>query len=1602
MKDQLLDNHRQTVAAVDLKSEVPGDIKTSVTGTTQTVVAPGDISGTVTGTTQTVVAPGDITGTVTGTTAATNFDDDNNEWELGIGELIIDLDADIEKNNRNIVYGDTDGTRTSALTSARCPPSGGMSNSRTSRMNISSVKAGISSVSTIAGKSLNTVKNTGVGHQASVDKGLKMKIKRKNVGGKPSEAKHEIVQSDTKSHSAVDNNMKEDVTSPGALPDAKSKHNAGKVKSGIHREKKERNNKAHEMNLSSSVIQATDTSVNLPPASAPSVNQGVATSVLTLTNTSSRASSISGVSSVSSVTGAPCFACPTVKLENARNPMVSLKNAQNLSEGDRPKTAPVPKKIKIEAIEKMEEVLLSPAVKDNSTCTSVSTWTDPECLGPCEPGTSVLLEGIVWQETEEGVLVVNVTWRDKTYVGTLLDCTKYDWAPPRLCDSPTDEVDSKAPKVRAKRGRGSSNCANDLQSSETRTAIQSKLRKGKGRRGTVSSTSSSSEFTVPLSPTKSDNGTSGHGKRKGRSADVELGSSDQKCGKRSRSQTQASPTPVSSLPSDFVQPLSPVLLECPEPNCNKKYKHINGLRFHQSHAHANLEVTKAEDSNFEEFKEMVNSSDNDESFQDSQSVPTSPTSSNRNSPVFRQSQTIDTPVSNITPEEEHSVTSVGLMFIPVSNSSTEVSPTVTVMNGELNRSVDQSRIASSLIPLSTNSAICASVTNGQFSVVNPVVSSANSVTVTTNVSIPTSHDLLFSLPTVANTAVVSSVLASIPSTVHIKEHDPYPCHIVTANSLSSSTPYLPDKRHTEEIVEESSTFSSSVRTSTATAAIGHILTVDPNVSSTLHFQNQKNSSALPSPLKPVQPKLTGFDEANSINSSLENFKREKIKHRKKNKEKEETASLHVTFSEGLAPHHGIMNSTLSVGVKTEPVQGEKESGLTSMSCNSSSPGLSSRLPAPSGVTSDAVEEINENLQSPAYSDISDANDSNLPDDHLQEEKAKDDKLLLRQRNGPNQSSEQGLNPIYPYYSPPQYLSPSVPSQCSEITPVSAVDKTSAKEDKLDVTAWIENAKRVGPEDVVNKDIRNHKISRESSTHSSSHPVTSNVPSVASVQDSSVQQQFSYPYNMIPGYHYRVDSAYHLHLLSTDPRYKQQYEIYIREQEKLKKKPKTSHHNEKNDGKETRFPNENPVTVSSFRATDLTLTKTVSSSIETSTNEARRDARISSFHEIVRSLTPPSLGSKEKRNESHKVMKESIELKGQVDSVKTNQYDKASGFEQHQEEVKRLYMMHLAEQHNKNGEQQQQSRIPSHQVETTKCSRSGSTSSGKQISFEDSNKLDSATNTSKGDINKPSSSIASTSSPKGSPKDLSKHFSREHKSNSSGSHNVKKEDNSYTSSKHQNGDDRTKIEKRQSSEGQKPTMETTGPPPPPTNSYAYLHPSYLQAPPHFGHMTFDPKHPMYRGGLNPVLVSPNPHYVGPAFIHSQLRYPVAGTSCEILPHSQSPNDHLGLKLHHTPPPKALDYLHQVSQQYTNHKIHELQGPTSSSSGTSASQSKPADSLSTAIKQEPTRSSDRSRSPPLQRHLHTHHHTHVGVGYPLYDPYGAIIASHQGAAGSVVPI
>uniref|UniRef100_A0ACB8E4R7 Uncharacterized protein n=1 Tax=Sphaerodactylus townsendi TaxID=933632 RepID=A0ACB8E4R7_9SAUR len=49
-----------------------------------------------------------------------------------------------------------------------------------------------------------------------------------------------------------------------------------------------------------------------------------------------------------------------------------------------------------------EQIMVRTRSVGVNTC-DVALATEPECLGPCEPGTSVNLEGIVWQETEDGL-----------------------------------------------------------------------------------------------------------------------------------------------------------------------------------------------------------------------------------------------------------------------------------------------------------------------------------------------------------------------------------------------------------------------------------------------------------------------------------------------------------------------------------------------------------------------------------------------------------------------------------------------------------------------------------------------------------------------------------------------------------------------------------------------------------------------------------------------------------------------------------------------------------------------------------------------------------------------------------------------------------------------------------------------------------------------------------------------------------------------------------------------------------------------------------------------------------------------------------------------
>ncbi|XP_077200549.1 zinc finger protein 608 isoform X2 [Paroedura picta] len=245
----------------------------------------------------------------------------------------------------------------------------------------------------------------------------------------------------------------------------------------------------------------------------------------------------------------------------------------------------------------VEQLLVRTRSVGINTC-DVGIVTEPECLGPCEPGTSVNLEGIVWHETEEGVLVVNVTWRNKTYVGTLLDCTKHDWAPPRFCESPTSDLEMRGGRGRGKRARSVAAAAapgNDVSFTESR-GLQNKNRggaNGKGRRGSLNSSGRRTPPNCALEDVKvSPLSTNKRKNKPPMELDLNSSSEDNKSGKRVRTNSRSTPTTPQGKPDTIFLDQgcsSPVLIDCPHPNCNKKYKHINGLRYHQAHAHLDPE-----------------------------------------------------------------------------------------------------------------------------------------------------------------------------------------------------------------------------------------------------------------------------------------------------------------------------------------------------------------------------------------------------------------------------------------------------------------------------------------------------------------------------------------------------------------------------------------------------------------------------------------------------------------------------------------------------------------------------------------------------------------------------------------------------------------------------------------------------------------------------------------------------------------------------------------------------------------------------------------------------------------------------------------------------
>ncbi|CAF2092491.1 unnamed protein product [Rotaria magnacalcarata] len=171
-------------------------------------------------------------------------------------------------------------------------------------------------------------------------------------------------------------------------------------------------------------------------------------------------------------------------------------NIINDTNNDITKEQAISKKKKNKRMKKSDDELFNNSnKKSKSKTTDQASSTEESSFGSCEPGTNVVLQGIVWNETDKGVLVVNITWRGKTYVGALMNTTEQNWAPPRY------KSDVRSIKQNHNR---------DHQLPSTYESSERILRNGK-RRGSATTvignaTTKMNSFKMPdVPPTKNDN-----------------------------------------------------------------------------------------------------------------------------------------------------------------------------------------------------------------------------------------------------------------------------------------------------------------------------------------------------------------------------------------------------------------------------------------------------------------------------------------------------------------------------------------------------------------------------------------------------------------------------------------------------------------------------------------------------------------------------------------------------------------------------------------------------------------------------------------------------------------------------------------------------------------------------------------------------------------------------------------------------------------------------------------------------------------------------------------------------------------------------------------
>ncbi|XP_068278730.1 zinc finger protein 608 isoform X2 [Nyctibius grandis] len=1471
--------------------------------------------------------------------------DSGDDWEIGVGNLIIDLDADLEKDRQKFEMNNSTNTTISSNTSSKdcgglassganatsaladglkfasvqpSAPQGNSSHKETSKSKVKRNKT-----SKDANKSLPSAALYGIPEISSAGK-------RQEVQGRPGEAtgmNSALGQSVSSNPNGNNNTTSNTTTVASCGKNKEEKPGKAPGSRGSKRDKdagKSRKDKQHDLQQghpngsgagssqappghlygfgakggsggSSSPFHCASSVVGEASKSTP--DSGLMGNSILVKKEEEEEESHRRIKKLKTEKVDPLFTVPAPP-----PPISSSITPQILPSYFSPSSSNIAAPV--------EQLLVRTRSVGINTC-EAGVVTEPECLGPCEPGTSVNLEGIVWHETEEGVLVVNVTWRNKTYVGTLLDCTKHDWAPPRFCESPTSDLEMRGGRGRGKRARSAAAAAvpgNDASFAESR-GLQNKNRggaNGKGRRGSLNSSGRRTPPNCSMDEVKAS--PSSTNKRKIKppmELDLNSSSEDNKSGKRIRTNSRSTPTTPQGKPeTTFLDQgcSSPVLIDCPHPNCNKKYKHINGLRYHQAHAHLDPEnklefepdsedkISDCEEAMSNVALECSEPSTNLPGF-DPLKAPTSPSS-------------ITTPG---TPKGKRELTSNGPGSV-ISSKTGKNSGKKKGLNSELNS-----------LPVISNMAAAldnCSVADGNLQTEMPKLEAEGLI----------DKKSLGDKGKKGNNCKVDKNLSKLKTTRPI------------APAPAPTPPQL--------IAIPTTAF-----TTTTTGTIPGL----PSLTTTIVQATPKSP-----PLKPIQPKPTIMGEPSTVNPALTSLKDKKKKEKRKLKDKEskEMGSPkmdsklgkledskgsgkdlsghflkdHLNKNEGLANGLSESQESRMASIKaeadkvytfTDNAPSPSIGSASRMECSTLVNGQSAMAPL-HVLTQNGADSAAAKTNSPAYSDISDAADDGGSDSRSEgmRSKASSPSDIISNKDGvvkghssttaQSAQAKESHSPYYHGYDP--YYSPSY-MHSGQVSAPAAGNSTTPQGLKIKKEAEEEAEKKEKAE-----------LSDAKKSESTSSNLQPQHQSVITQRHPALAQSLYYG-----------QYAYGLYmdqksLMASNPAYRQQYEKYYEDQRLAEQKmAQTGRDCErkndpslkeigKDDNKQKNIPSATISKAPSTPESSKNSTK-MGSSVPNKDEETSKSQILSNHQQQLQSDS-----FKAKQMENHQLIKEAVEMKSVMDSMKQTGVDPTTRFKQDPD-----------------------SRTWHHYVYQPKYLDQ---QKSEELDREKKLKEDSPRKTPNKESSLPNLPV-SLASIKEEPKE------------------VKRSDSQSVDESKMKSDDRKTPVNWKDSRGARVAVSS-----PMSQHQSYI--QYLHAYPY--PQMYDPNHPAYRA-VSPVLMHSYPGaYLSPGF-----HYPVYGKMSG-REEAEKVNTSPSINAKSTTESKALDLLQQHANQYRS------KSPVS------------VEKSAAEREREAERERDR-HSPFSQRHLHTHHHTHVGMGYPLipgqYDPFqgltsAALVATQQVAA------